>query len=158
MKNLNLYKNIVILICCLTIISCQTIDIFEKTTYFHQHEWSSKQKPTFHFEINDTTSLYNIFFVLRHEDAYNYNNIWINMEVKGPKDTVIIRREFILANNKKGWLGSGMDDVFEHRIPFNNKPTPMYKGAYTFTLQQDMREDPLNHILNAGIRVEKVKQ
>lgn len=80
------------------------------------------------------------------------------MEVKGPKDTVIIRREFILANNKKGWLGSGMDDVFEHRIPFNNKPTPMYKGAYTFTLQQDMREDPLNHILNAGIRVEKVKQ
>ena len=79
------------------------------------------------------------------------------MTVLSPKDTVTIHREFILSNNKQGWLGSGMDDIFEHRIPFNDKPAPLHKGKYTFTLQQDMREDPLEHILNAGIRVEKAK-
>jgi len=137
--------------------SCQTIDIYEKTTAFKTHSWKSSEKPSFTFEIKDTASLYNIFLVLRHEDAYNYNNIWINLSVKSPLDTVTVRREFILGNNKQGWLGSGMDDVFDHRIAFNNKPAPLHKGEYTFTLQQDMREDPLAHIMNVGIRVEKAK-
>ena len=137
--------------------SCQTIDIYERTTAFKTHSWQSSQRPSFTFEINDTTSLYNIFLVLRHEDAYNYNNIWVNLTVKGPTGVDSIRREFVLGNNKQGWLGSGMDDVFEHRIPFNDKPAPFHKGKYTFTLQQDMREDPLDHVMDVGIRVEKVK-
>lgn len=141
----------------IAVASCQTIDIYEKTASFSTHEWKSNETPSFTFDITDTTALYNIFFVLRHEDAYNYNNIWVKLTVKGPTDVVTVRREFILANNRQGWLGSGMDDIFEHRIPFNDKPAPLHKGKYTFTLQQDMREDPLEHILNAGIRVEKVK-
>lgn len=141
----------------LSLASCQTIDIYEKTTAFKTHSWKSAEKPSFTFEIKDTASLYNIFLVLRHEDAYNYNNIWINLTVKDPADVVTIRREFILGNNKQGWLGSGMDDVFEHRIAFNSKPATLRRGIYTFTLQQDMREDPLEHVMNVGIRVEKVK-
>ncbi|MDB5249070.1 MAG: gliding motility protein GldH [Segetibacter sp.] len=137
--------------------SCETINIYEKTATFSSHSWKSAEKPSFTFEITDTTSLYNIFFVLRHEDAYNYNNIWINLTVKSPVDVVTIRREFILGDNRQGWFASGMDDIFEHRTPFNKTPAPLHKGTYTFTLQQDMREDPLDHIINAGIRVEKVK-
>ena len=150
-------KSILLLCCVAFAASCQTIDVFEKTTSFATHQWTSNTKPSFTFEITDTASLYNIYLVLRHEDAYNYNNIWINLAAKSPKDLVTVRREFILANNKQGWLGSGMDDVFEHRVPFNNKPASLHKGTYTFTLQQDMREDPLEHILNVGVRVEKVK-
>lgn len=138
--------------------SCQTIDIFEKTAFFAAHSWKSAEKPSFTFAISDTVSLYNIYLVLRHEDAYNYNNIWMNLTQKSPVDTVTVRREFILADNTtQRWLGSGMDDVFEHRIVFNKTPEHLHKGKYTFILQQDMREDPLDHILNAGIRVEKVK-
>lgn len=77
--------------------------------------------------------------------------------MKGPGETVTIRREFILANNKQGWLGSSIGDIIEHRIPFNDKPAALHKGSYTFTLQQDMRGDPLDHIMNAGVRVEKAK-
>ena len=29
------------------------------------------------------------------------------------------------------------------------------KGDYTFTIEQIMREDPLNNVLNVGIRIEK---
>ena len=122
------------------------------------HNWSSKEQPSFKFSITDTTHLYNVFFVIRHEDAYNYNNIWVVLKMKGPADSVTIRREFVLGSSEKGWLGSGIDDIFEHRIPFNTKPAALAKGTYTFTIQQDMREDPLDHILNAGIRVEKAQQ
>lgn len=147
-----------ILLIVLGLSACQTIDVYEKTTAFPLHSWKNAEKPSFTFQISDTTSLYNIYFVLRHEDAYSYNNIWVNLTVKGPTEVVNVRREFILGNNRQGWLGSGMDDIFEHRILFSDKPAPLHKGQYTFTLQQDMREDPLDHILNAGIRVEKVKQ
>ncbi len=141
----------------MAIASCQTIDIYEKTKAFPSHSWKSNEKLSFTFNIIDTAVSYNIFFVLRHEDAYNYNNIWVNLIMTGPDDTVTIRREFILANNKQGWLASGMDDIFEHRIPFNDKAAALHKGSYTFVLQQDMREDPLENIMNAGVRIEKVK-
>ena len=124
---------------------------------FASHSWKESEKPTFQFNITDTTALYNIFFVIRHQDAYRYNNIWVNITVTSPVDTSQVRREFILSNNSQGWLGSGMDDIFEHRIAFNNKPAALKKGTYTFTLQQAMREDPLDYVLNAGIRVEKAK-
>ena len=124
---------------------------------FPSHSWKVSEKPTFQFDISDTTSLYNIFFVIRHQDAYRYNNIWVNVTLKSPVDTSQVRREFILSNNTQGWLGSGMDDIFEHRIAFNNKPAALKKGTYTFTLQQAMREDPLDYVMNVGIRVEKAK-
>lgn len=138
-------------------VSCNTIDVFEKTKVFPSHDWKDSEKPSFSFDIDDTSSLYNIFLVIRHEDAYRYNNIWINVGMKGPQDSISVRREFVLANNTQGWLGSGMDDIFEHRILFNDKPAALKKGRYTFTLQQAMREDPLEHVMNVGIRVEKVK-
>lgn len=138
-------------------VSCNTIDVYEKTKIFPSHSWKDSEKPSFAFDIADTTSLYNIYLVVRHEDAYRYNNIWINVGMKGPKDSISVRREFVLANNTQGWLGSGMDDIFEHRILFNDKPAALQQGRYTFTLQQAMREDPLEHVINVGIRVEKVK-
>jgi gliding motility-associated lipoprotein GldH len=156
-KKFLLIKSICSFLLVVAFASCQTIDVYEKTVSFSKHSWKSSERPSFTFEIGDTTTFYNIFLVLRHEDAYNYNNIWINLLVQGPTDTVTIRREFILANNKTGWLGSGMDDIIEHRVPFNDRPAALSKGKYTFSLQQDMREDPLDHIVNAGIRVEKVR-
>jgi gliding motility-associated lipoprotein GldH len=139
------------------LVTCQTIDIYEKFTSFPLHSWKSNERPSFTFEITDTTALYNIFLVLRHEDAYNYNNIWVNLTMHGPTEVVTIRREFILANNRQGWLGSGMDDIFEHRIKLTRGPAKLQAGKYSFTLQHIMREEPLEHVMNAGVRVEKVK-
>jgi gliding motility-associated lipoprotein GldH len=141
---------------CSVISSCTTLDVFEKTTAFPKHFWEGNVKPTFSFEINDTTSLYNLFVVLRHEDGYRYKNIWLNVQMQAPDTSLSIKREFVLADNTK-WLGTAMSDIIEHRINFNNTPVKLKKGIYNFTLQQVMREEPLQYILNAGIRVEKVK-
>ena len=138
------------------IVSCNTIDVYEKTTAFPAHEWKAADAPSFSFVIKDSGTQYNFYMVLRHEDAYRYKNIWMNVQVKDPDSTYTIKREFMLADNTK-WLGSGMDDIIEHRIAFNASPLTLKKGNYTFTLQQTMREDPLQHVLNAGIRVEKLK-
>jgi len=138
--------------------SCEKIDLFEKTVAFKSHAWATADKPSFEFIITDTSSLYNLFVVFRHTDAYGYNNLWMNLTIVPPGDTAQTQlKEFKLADNNKGWLGSGMDDIFEHRIKVNDNPIRYKAGTYNFVLQQMMREDPLLDVLNAGIRLEKVK-
>lgn len=139
--------------------SCGTIDVFEKNVSIPGHAWSGSFKPQVTFEISDTISLYNIYVVIRHTDAYRYNNIWMNVYTQVPGDSVRKERlDLRLATDDKGWLGSGMDDIFEHRIPITREPVALPRtGQYTFTLEHIMREEPLQHMMNAGIRVEKVK-
>lgn len=139
--------------------SCLTIDVFEKNVNIPNHEWSSAFKPEISFEIDDTTALYNIYVVLRHTDAYRYKNIWMNVYTQTPGDTLMKQRlDLTLATDDKGWLASGMDDIFEHRIRITNQPVRLSKsGLYRFRLEQIMREDPLQYVMNVGIRVEKAK-
>ncbi len=141
------------------ITACETIDVFEKNVSIPNHEWSSAYQPEIAFEISDTTSFYNIYVVLRHTDAYRYKNIWMNIYTQVPGDTLLKQRlDLLLATDDKGWLGSGMDDIFEHRVRITGEPQKLTKpGLYKFRLEQIMREEPLQYVMNVGIRVEKVK-
>jgi gliding motility-associated lipoprotein GldH len=138
--------------------SCTTIDLYEKTVTIPGQAWENSFRPSFDFTIKDTASLYQLFLVLRHTEKYNYTNIYINLYVKPPgQDSAIkFQRDLTLATNEKGWQATGMDDVYEHRIKLGD-PQTLKAGDYKFTLEQIMRENPLQNVLNAGIRVEKEK-
>jgi gliding motility-associated lipoprotein GldH len=140
--------------------SCNRIDLFEKVIAVPKHEWSTGFKPVFSFTISDTASPYQLFVILRHTNRYNYNNIWLNVYTRGPADTFASKAlyELKLATNDKGWLGTGMDDLYEHRIaltPLNDAFYFKKAGKYTFALEHIMREDPLQSIMNVGLRIEK---
>ena len=140
------------------ITACTKVDVFEKNVTIPNHEWSSTFKPEIAFEITDTLSAYNIFAVVRHSDAYRYKNIWLNVYAHAPGDTINKQQlDLQLATDDKGWLGSGMDDIYEHRILITGKPVALRAGTYRFRLENIMREDPLEHVFNVGIRVEKAK-
>ncbi len=145
-----------VILICLFSSSCNTINVYEKRVPFTNFQWNTTNKPTFTFTISDTTSYYNIFVVIRHEDAYHFNNLWLNVTTKAPGSSPVSQQlELILANNGKGWLGSGIDDIYTHRVRITNAPVKLKAGDYQFTLQQVMRENPLQSVLDAGIRVEK---
>lgn len=158
-KKSNLRKLLLILLLPALIVSCAKIDLFEKQVQIPSQQWFYNNVPQFTFHIEDTSSLYNVYIVLRHTDQYNYNNIWLRMGSKVPGDSMHFQNiNLILANDSKGWEGSGMDDIFEVRK--NISPGPLsFKtpGDYTFSIAQIMRENPLKYLLNVGIRVEKVK-
>ncbi|MDF2190754.1 gliding motility lipoprotein GldH [Paraflavitalea sp. CAU 1676] len=144
----------------LLIASCATVDVFEKNVAIPNHAWSSQFTPEINFDITDTVSLYNIFVVVRHTDAYRYKNIWMNLTIQQPDSTSRTEKlELQLATDSKGWLGTGMDDIYEHRIAVTSlqRPVPLKRGTYRFKLTNVMREDPLEHVMNVGIRVEKAK-
>ncbi len=138
--------------------SCAKNDVLEKNVTIKDMAWSSSDKHTITFNIDDTLSYYNIFITFRHNDAYKYNNVWLNVYTKDPGETKVTKQQLdlTLGNNKTGWLGSGMDDIFYHRVRITRTPTRFpKKGVYEFTLEQIMRDDPLKNVLNVGLRVER---
>ena len=141
------------------ITSCTRIDLYEKVVPVPQHKWNTSFKPSFSFTIKDTTAAYQLFIILRHNEKYNYNNIWLNLTAKSPVDSVQkFMVELPLATNEKGWLASGMDDIYEHRIGLTLDPSRFnfnVPGTYNFTIEQIMRENPLLNVMNVGVRLEK---
>ena len=140
--------------------SCTTIDLYEKSVSIPGHSWKNSFKPSFTFTIKDTSSPYQLFFLLRHNDKYSFNNIYINLITRQPgqDSTQTGRYDLRLATDNEGWLGSGMDDIYEHRIPLTATGGQFYfrkPGEYTFSIEQIMRENSLNNVMDVGLRIEK---
>jgi gliding motility-associated lipoprotein GldH len=149
-----------LVLCALCLASCQTIDLYEKTATIPGHKWKSNFKPSFQFTIKDTSSPYQLFITVRHRDRYNYNNLYVNLSTlqPGQDSTQTERYDLKLGSDETGWMGTGMDDIYEHRIPLTPAGSSFYfkkPGEYTFTIEQVMREDPLEDVMNVGIRIEK---
>jgi gliding motility-associated lipoprotein GldH len=155
----NLLYTLSLLAVLLSVSSCNTIDLYEKNVAIPKQAWNSSYRPSFTFEIKDTTSVYLVYVVLRHNDRYSFNNIWLNLYTIAPdKKQTTAQYELPLATNEKGWLATGMDDIYEHRIaltPLNKGIRFKSAGIYTFSLEHIMREDPLLNVLNVGLRIEK---
>jgi gliding motility-associated lipoprotein GldH len=136
-----------------------TTDVFEKNISIPGQSWSGDFRPDIAFDIADTASLYNIFIVLRHTDAYEYNNLYVRAAVHEPGEKAAKTGDYelTLASNEKGWLGSAMDDIYESRILVQQRTRFNRTGSYHFAIEQLMREDPLKHVLSIGLRLEKIK-
>lgn len=139
--------------------SCSSMDAFEKNAEIPKHEWSYSYQPEVKFNITDTVSAYNVFVTLRHTDAYAYKNIWIYLSTRQPGDSTFHKERFelILQDQEGRWIGTGMSDIYEVRYPLFNNIRFIKQGDYSIRLQQTMRDNPLLHVMNAGIRIEKVK-
>lgn len=137
--------------------SCKHIDIFEKNTVIPKYEWHSDFTVSGNFLITDTVAAYNIYLVLRHTDAYEYNNIWLNIGLKAPGDSLYKQKvDLKLGDDANGWEGTGMNDIWEVRKLLNGQPRRFKQpGNYYYTISQIMRDDPLPNILSVGLRIEK---
>ncbi|MBK6378691.1 MAG: gliding motility lipoprotein GldH [Chitinophagaceae bacterium] len=144
---------------CLFVSSCTQIDIFEKNTAIPKYEWQQSFTAKGDFVISDTTSAYSIYLVLRHTDAYKYNNIWLNIGLQPPGDSMHIQKVNIaLGDDANGWEGTGMNDIWEVRKLLNGAPRRFKQpGNYSFSISQIMRDNPLRHIMSVGLRIEKQK-
>lgn len=141
----------------LIISSCKQIDIFEKNTVIPDYEWKSNFIIQGSFTITDTTSAYIIYLVLRHTDAYKYNNIWLNIGLQPPGGSLVKQQvDLKLGDDANGWEGNGMNDIWELRKLLNGEPRRFKKaGEYRFTISHIMRDEPLVHVMSAGLRIEK---
>lgn len=151
----NIRKLFIVLFTSYIAASCTTVDLYMESVSIPGHRWKGSFMPEFTFSIKDTASEYKLYFVIRHNEKYNYNNLWINLYSQPPGDTLRkVQYELQLATDEKGWLGTGMGDIYEHWIPLTENVT-LKSGEYRFRIEHIMREDPLENVINVGLRVEK---
>jgi gliding motility-associated lipoprotein GldH len=140
---------------------CTPLALYERSVPLPQQQWKSDYTPVFDFTISDTSAFYDVALVFRHRDRYHYNNIWLRISVTDPQaKTHSFDTDLLLGTNESGWLGTGMDDIYEHRISLQKELLEKgvsfrQVGNYRFSIEQLMREDPLEEVMNIGIRVEK---
>jgi len=138
----------------LQLASCTPLETFEKDTAIPKSEWKSGFEIKGSFTIADTAATYNALIVLRHTDAYKYNNIWLNIGIQVPADTMRYQKvDLQLGTDAGGWIGTGMNDIWEIRQMIASRK--LKKGTYNFSITQIMRDDPLPAVMSAGLRLEK---
>ncbi len=140
--------------------SCQTVDVYEKHHTFSNQCWDRNVVIRDVLEIPDTLSAYDVYFVMRHRDQYPFSNIYIDLSLEQPQDTIRFDKvSLVIGNDATGWEGTGFDDIWEVRKRINKDPVFFKKpGSCQFVLKNSMSQNPLCAILSAGIRIEKCNQ
>lgn len=137
-------------------IGCDNINIYEKHVPIAKQTWYRDQVCSGSFQVTDTLSAHQLFLIVRHTDAYAYNNIWLEVSLQAPGDTFRMQRVQVpLGNDLQGWLGTGMDDIWESRSLISGLPKSFPRvGTYQFKIRHIMRDDPLKHVMGVGLRVQ----
>ncbi|MDB5121383.1 MAG: gldH [Sphingobacteriales bacterium] len=117
--------------------------------------WSYIDKIKVPVSIPDSSKAYNIYLNLRISGDYKYSNIFILVHQISPDGKTITEREEIkLALPDGEWLGKGSGNLYSYQVLIKNKYHFAKKGNYQFQLEQNMRDNPLREVTDAGLRVE----
>lgn len=101
---------------------------------------------------------YNLNMHIRNKNNYAYSNIWLFVNIASPNGEQLIDTvEFTLAEPSGKWLGSGLGDLFDNKLPYKQNIAFPDSGTYQISIQQGMRDDVLNGIDAVGISIEKTK-
>ena len=150
-------SGIAVVFLMMSFFSCKQMEVYEKNEVIPEASWHRNFPVTGKFIIPDTIATYNIYLIFRHTDGYKYNNIWLNMGLQVPGDSMQYQKlELTLGNDATGWEGTGLNDIWEVRKQINSQPMRFKKsGEYNYSISQIMRDEPLNHVMSAGLRVQK---
>ena len=145
-----------ILFIALLFSGCDRDKFFDESLSLPHNKWPQDEALSFTIPVEDTLSGYNFYINVRNSTSYNYNNIYFFLTTEYPgggysQDTI----ECLLAAKDGSWLGKGTGSYRDNRIHIRDNIIFPRKGVYTLRLRQAMREDELEGISEAGIRLEK---
>lgn len=134
--------------------ACSSDQVFDEVVAIPVEGWAPEDTIQFHVAISDTSKVYNVLIHSRNEKTYPYSNLWLFVEATAPNgQTHADTLEVMLADNQGNWLGKGIGNVNTLLTPYLAQIGFRYRGIYTFTITQGMRERNLKGMLNIGLRV-----
>jgi gliding motility-associated lipoprotein GldH len=137
--------------------ACDPGRIYEKNLSVDANGWLYAEHLDFEVNIPDTSSAYNIYLNVRHSDRYAYSNLWVQLQTMLPDSSVMtdkIQVELALPDGQ--WTGNCIDGICANSVLIRSNIVFPQAGTYRFRIMQDMRQDPLPEILNAGLKLERL--
>lgn len=136
--------------------ACGNEVLIDRNVEFKEEFWRIDDKFYTSFTTEDTISNYNFFVTLRNTDSYKYQNLFVFLKTEFPNgksklDTI----NCPLADPRGKWLGKGFSGVYDNRILYIARKRFPLPGEYNITIEQAMRDEELQGILDVGVRIEK---
>ena len=146
-------KNLLLALTSLMLVACQHNVVYTDFCTLPNNGWEADSTVCFQPTIEDTAADYQFQLILRHTDAYQYQNLWMFLEVKN--DSAILSQDTIecyLADDRGNWLGGGVS-VHELPLMFDAAYHFPHSGQYQITIQQGMRSENLEGIKEIGVKI-----
>ncbi|MCA5005388.1 gliding motility lipoprotein GldH [Sphingobacterium bovistauri] len=136
--------------------SCMDNSSFEENKVIANRSWDYAQIPTFSVKIKDNKAKYDVLISVRHTNQYDFSNLFILLHEKGKGllDTAY-RKEIKLAELDGKWTGKSSGSLYETQYLAKENFTFPDTGTYTFSIEQNMRVNPLTEISDVGIKLLK---
>ncbi len=142
------------LVLVLSLVSCGKRMIYSEFQPIPSSGWEADSAVSFTVNVTDTLTPYDICLHLRHTQQYPFQNLWLFVENTTPTETQIDTLEFFVADQRGKWLGSGWGNLRELALPYKQTVVFPTAGAYTFRIQQGMRDECLRGINDIGLTIE----
>jgi len=139
-------------------VSCTDTAVLDENAAIENRAWHYEDQPRFTAHITDVSRPYHVYLNLRHTPDYAYSNIFVLLHQQSPngRDTTE-RVELTLAEPDGRWVGRGSGSAYAHQHLVWESIHFADTGNYVFTLEQNMRENPLREVIDVGIRVEPAR-
>ncbi|MBL0045437.1 MAG: gliding motility lipoprotein GldH [Flavobacteriales bacterium] len=141
---------------------CAKDVVFQEDAQTPSGVWERGWNPAFAFDIADTITAHDVYLDVRHTGDYPFSNLYTFVKLTGPSgesltDTV----ECTLADASGRWYGKGLgfisSDRFQAHVLYKLRNRFPRKGRYTITLEQAMRTEKLQGVIDVGVSVERSK-
>lgn len=136
--------------------SCGKKDFFNEDKSIIGGTWDSKTKLEFAVEIKDTLSFYDFYIDFRHNDSYEYADIYLFFDVQFPNgkmanDTI----HYVMQDFAGKWYGKNSGSVIENHVLIKPKTRFPMNGIYKMTIAHAMRDEKLVGIEDVGLIITK---
>lgn len=136
--------------------ACGPQPLYERSVDFEDGAgWNYADSLTFTYEIEDTTTAYDLVLTVDHTDAFAYQNFYVRLSTHLPNGHVLTQPLSLdLADNFGRWyadcdgIGGCTNEISIQTDTRFEKP-----GTYQLVVSQFSREDPLPEITGMGFRV-----
>ncbi len=141
------------------VFSCGNSVMYDRVVDMPDEQWNRDSILMFEVPVTDTIGAYNILFCNRITGQYPFSNMFLFITITAPDRThQTDTLECLLADKRGKWLGKGFGSVWTNEIVYKRNIVFPKKGNYTFYIEQAMRIENLEHVLDAGLRIEKVSK
>ena len=153
---------LVIIIAVITLVACDSKHVLDEYKTI-PNTWKRDAVINFNFKAPDTISTYDLFVNIRNNNAYEFSNLFLIVDLTSPNNNKTIDTlEYEMTTPRGEWLGSGFSEIKENKLWYKERFHFDEEGEYKVNITHAIRKNgatngvnELKGITDVGFRIEK---
>lgn len=138
----------------LILAACGPKYAIKKTYNLPDNQWTYADSLRFEFDIQDTTTLYNLLLDVKHTTDFGFQNLYTRIHTQFPNGTRLSKPVSLeLADQAGVWQGNCNSKTCTIEIPIQEGAYFNQPGHYIITVEQFMRDSIINGVQDVTLKV-----